>query len=201
MYLSEITIPRDIGKIEYGPRIKLEKNQLVVGDIGRGGQERGSVHLSRGVQYGIIREPYIDDLNQSGVRQFISGGVDVIFTNEGKPLIVEASLHSLLDNRVLVVCHLDSGLGALNNAWFTPTPDIVVLARGHRWSKPRSPQYASSGKIAEIAVILKEGQSLGWKRLGRAIKALTGTITYLGRDTNGQPKFNFDPPQHVRKAG
>ncbi|HRH23476.1 MAG TPA: hypothetical protein PK295_02520 [Candidatus Magasanikbacteria bacterium] len=207
MYLSEISIPRDIGKIEYGPRIRLTHNQLVVGGSGRGGQVRASVHLSRGAQSTIVQEPFVETLDNGatrhGVRQFLAGAIDVVFTDEGKPLIVEPSVRSFLDNRVLVVCHLDSGLGSQNNAWFNRAlEDPHVLARGHRWCKPDSPQYASSGKVAEIVVILKEGESLSWSRRGkRGIKVFEGEIIYNGRNSSGQPTFSFNPTQQVRKVG
>ena len=185
MYVSEIRIPRDVKKIECSPRIKLEFESIRVGGGRRG---RGSaVHIGNIMHFPATKkEP---GRKNGDVARYLVGGY--LLAPHEDPL--SCMTHP---DRVLVLCHIDSGLGTLGNVWINARSGAHALASGFSYRNPLLDSYASNGKVATILAILMPGQQLVWKRTGRSVATIEAAITYQGR---GQ--FDYGLPDQVRKTG
>lgn len=190
------------GKIEYLPKIQLSTYGRTGISIG-GGRRLPSTFISLSLNVErrlMIREPFTE-IDQDGVekrreKRYLTQGT-LIISKGGKPLIVEPWTKSLLNDQILVLCHIESGLKG--KAFINPSDGIKTWASGERWRKPEHLNYASFGIFSERLAVMEPGQYLTWNRTGRGIKTAEGKIIYLGR--NRHEPFMFMPLQNLQATG
>lgn len=201
MYFSDILVRRD-GTIKHTPKIQLfpHGGGLAI-PVGIGPRRYGTyVHLSLSAERQLaIREPYTrtteDGTEQKGERRYLAEA-EVVIGGHGKPLIVKPWLKSLIDDRILVLLHIESG--NKGKAWIDPDPQVLKIASGEKWRKDKI-ELAYLGEICEVLLVMTPGQMLTWRRTGKSIKTTHGAIVYCGRGK--ADRFSFTSPQDARKVG
>ncbi len=201
MYFSDIKVQRD-GANKHTPKIQLftHSDGLAI-PIGVGPRRHGTfVHLSLSTERQlVIREPFTranqDGMEQRGERRYLAEA-EVVIGGNGKPLIVKPWLKSMIEDKVLVLLHIESG--DQGKAWLDTNNKVITIASGEKWRKD-SLRLAYLGVIYEVLLVMSPGTTITWHRTGKNAKTTSGSITYHGR--GGKEKFIFSPAQDARKAG
>ncbi len=177
MFCYEITV-HTTGKVEYTRQINLYRSGIEVGGGGRG---MPSTFISTNI--GLRSRLTTSD------QQYITEA-EIIVGGHGKTLLIESWKSSLLNDKVLVLCHvLSSG-----RASTTPDEHVKTWAYGERWKNPRPRTYASLGTISERLMVMRQGSQFTWRQVNKGGKEHSGTIIYDGRGREHPFRFVAHTP-------
>ena len=194
MKCSEIWIHRD-GTIRHDTRIELQdRGKGMAIPIGIGPRKHGTfVHLSLSAERQLMI-PEQSGIESRDGHHYLTEA-EVVNGGSGKPLLVKEWTASLIDDRIMILVHIESG--NKGKVWLDPHPSGLI-ASGERWRKPEL-RLAYCGIIYEALLVLSPQQTLTWYRTGKHAKTTYGTIVYRGR---GAPdRFLCTSLESVRKTG